>query len=169
MNPLMPSTIIHPGERLATHGAPIGAIPKMAPLMALQSDFPRKLLAADVAGEAQFPGPRMQSLENRRPIVVIRMIDPHVSLPVLFGGEAGKRKVAVQGTQERPFVAAVVGVAILFLVVALVKEPAQDALALEQIRAVVVAYCVVEPGLRVRFEAPLDGDPVLQQGLVELG
>ena len=118
----------------------------MAPLVTLQSDIPRETLAAHVACEPPRPGFEMQSLENGRPFTLVWVIGPYVPFFILFGRETDRSEATVHGTQERPVVAAVVGLAILLPVITLVEEFAQHALTLEEVGAVVVPYRVIEPG-----------------------
>ncbi len=141
----------------------------MAPLVTLQRDLARECVAAQVALELRRPGPGTQGLEDGRPFALVGVVGPHVPFLVLVGGEADRGEAAVHGTQERPGVAAVVCVAVLLPIVAVVKELAEHALALEEVRAVVVLYRVAEPGFGDGSEVLLQGGSVLQQGFVELG
>lgn len=118
----------------------------MAPRVTGQSNFPREILAAHVAGEPRQPRPETQSIENGRSFTQVRVIDPYVSFLILVGGESDRSEATVQGTPVRPVVAVVVGLAILLLVVSQVEELAQHALALEEVGAIVVLYRVIEPG-----------------------
>jgi hypothetical protein len=129
----MPSTIIQPRKVLATIRALIRTLPKMAPLVTSQGDFPREFLATYVASEPPRPSLGTQSLKDGRPFALVWVIGPHVSAPIFAGREADRSEVAVHGTQERPVVAAVVGLAVFPLVVTMVEEFAQHAPTLEEL------------------------------------
>jgi len=96
----------------------------MAPLVTLQREIPRELLAAHLAWEYSRIGLRTQSFENGRPFTLVWVIGPYVPLLILDGKEPDRSATTVHGTQERPVVALIVGIAILLPVVALVEERA---------------------------------------------
>lgn len=85
---------------------------------------------------------------------------------ILLRGKPDGSCVALHGTLIGPVVAAVVGFAILLSVVADVEEFAQQALALEEIGAVIVFYSIMMVGPHVWSE-DFQGVAVLLQGFVD--
>lgn len=170
VNLFVPPAIIHPSKSLVTERTLVRPIPVVAPLVPAEVDLPRKVLAADVAGEPRGPPrglPTAQRLEDGGALAHLGVVDADVAVLVLVGREADGRRAAGHGARERPVVPVLVALAGRLGLVAHVEVAAEGPGAFEEVGAVEVSDVPLAQDLVVG-PVLLQSGPVFKERGVDL-